>query len=135
MTSIALARTDVIVGVDTHKDQHVAVTLDGLGGRLDELFIAATNDGYAQLLAWADAQGPVIAFGVEGTGSYGIGLARFLRRHGRTVIEVSRPPRKAERRAAARATPSMPSTPPARSWPAPSRPCPRPPTVTSRHCD
>lgn len=100
MTSIALGRTDVIVGVDTHKDQHVAVTLDGLGGRLDELFVPATNDGYAQLLAWADAQGPVIAFGVEGTGSYGIGLARFLRRHARKVIEVSRPPRKGERRAA-----------------------------------
>src|SRR5665811_970613 len=42
MTSIALARTDVIVGVDTHKDQHVAVTVDGLGGRLDELFVPAT---------------------------------------------------------------------------------------------
>jgi len=100
MTSIALARTDVIVGVDTHKDQHVAVTVDGLGGRLDELFVPATNDGYADLLAWADGQGSVVSFGVEGTGSYGVGLARFLRRHGRTVIEVSRPPRKAERRAA-----------------------------------
>src|SRR5680860_1279576 len=100
MTSIALARTDVIVGVDTHKDQHVAVTVDGLGGRLDELFVPATNDGYADLLAWADGQGSVVSFGVEGTGSYGGGLARFLRRHGRTVIEVSRPPRKAERRAA-----------------------------------
>ncbi len=100
MTSIALARTDVIVGVDTHKDQHVAVTLDGLGGRLAELFVAATNDGYAELLCWADTQGRVAAFGVEGTGSYGIGLARFLRRHGHTVFEVSRPPRKAERRLA-----------------------------------
>jgi len=100
MASIALARTDVIVGVDTHKDQHVAVTIDGLGGRLDAVFVPATNDGYAELLAWADAQGRVVTFGVEGTGSYGIGLARFLRRHGRTVIEVGRPPRKAERRAA-----------------------------------
>ena len=42
----------------------------------------------------------MVAFGVEGTGSYGIGLARFLRRHGVKVIEVSRPPRKGERRAA-----------------------------------
>ena len=84
MTSIALERTDVIVGVDTHKDQHVAVTIDGLGGRLDELFVPATNDGYADLLAWADSQGSVVSFGVEGTGSYGVGLARFLRRHGRT---------------------------------------------------
>jgi transposase len=98
MSSIALSRADVIVGVDTHKEQHVAVVIDGLGGRLGELFIAANNDGYAQLLACADTQGRVVAFGVEGTGSYGVGLARFLRRHGRTVVEVSRPPRKAERR-------------------------------------
>ncbi len=98
MTSIALERSDVIVGVDTHKDQHVAVALDGLGGSLDDLAVAATNDGYAELLAWALDLGPVTAFGVEGCGSYGIGLARFLRRHGHKVIEVSRPPRKGERR-------------------------------------
>jgi len=98
MSSIALSRADVIVGVDTHKDQHVAVTVDGLGGRLAERFVPATNAGYAELLAWANDQGCVVAFGVEGTGSYGVGLARFLRRHGRTVLEVSRPPRKADRR-------------------------------------
>lgn len=71
MPSIALSRTDVIVGVDTHKDEHAAVAIDGLGGRLDERFLPATSDGYAELLAWADAQGNVVAFGVEGTGSYG----------------------------------------------------------------
>lgn len=98
MTSIALERSDVIVGVDTHKDQHVAVALDGLGGNLDDRAVAATNDGYAELLAWALDLGPVTAFGVEGCGSYGIGLARFLRRHGHKVVEVSRPPRKGERR-------------------------------------
>jgi hypothetical protein len=69
MTSIALARTDVIVGVDTRKDQHVAVALDGLGGRLGERFAPANNGGYADLLGWATAQGRVVAFGVEGTGS------------------------------------------------------------------
>jgi transposase len=98
MSSIALGRGDVVVGVDTHKDEHVAVALDGLGGRLGELAIAANPDGYAQLVAWADQLGEVAAFGVEGTGSYGSGLARFLRRHARKVIEVSRPPRKGERR-------------------------------------
>jgi transposase len=100
MTSMTLSRGDVIVGVDTHKDEHVGVTVDGIGGRLDELFVPATNAGYEQLLDWAREQGRVVAFGVEGTGSYGIGLARFLRRHGIKVIEVSRPPRKGERRAA-----------------------------------
>jgi transposase len=100
MASIALARADVIVGVDTHKDQHVAVALDGLGGDLDDPSIDASNDGYAELVAWALGLGRVVAFRVEGCGSYGIGLARFLRRHGHKVIEVSRPPRKGERRLA-----------------------------------
>jgi transposase len=99
MSSIALERHDVIVGVDTHKDRHVAVALDGLGARLGEpLLIDATNEGYAELLAWACALGPVHAFAVEGCGSYGIGLARFLRRHGHAPVEVSRPPRAGERR-------------------------------------
>ena len=50
MASIALGRGDVVVGVDTHKDQHVAVALDGLGGRLGELAVAANPDGYAELV-------------------------------------------------------------------------------------
>ena len=99
MTSIALERGDVVVGVDTHKDEHVAVALDGLGGVIgDPLTIPATNDGYAELLDWALALGPVHVFAVEGCGSYGTGLARFLRRHGHPPVEVSRPPRKGERR-------------------------------------
>jgi transposase len=102
MASMQLRRDDVIVGVDTHKDEHVAVLLDGVGGRLAELTFPATTGGYARLLDVARArvgpQGRLIAFGVEGTGSYGIGLARFLRRHGQTVREVHRPPRKGERR-------------------------------------
>ncbi len=98
MSSIALARSDVIVGVDTHKHEHVAVVIDGLGGRLGELYITVNNDGHAELLAWARSFGRVHAFGVEGTGSYGIGVARFLRRHAVKVVEVSRPPRAGERR-------------------------------------
>lgn len=99
MGSLALKRSDVIVGVDTHKDQHVAVAIDGLGGVLGEpLFINADNDGYAELLAWSLAFGRVHVFAVEGCGSYGIGLARFLRRHGHPPVEVARPPRAGERR-------------------------------------
>lgn len=98
MSSIALGRGDVVVGVDTHKDEHVAVALDGLGGQLAHLAIPANPGGYAELLTWADQLGTVAVFGVEGTGSYGSGLARFLRRGGRKVVEVSRPPRKGERR-------------------------------------
>jgi transposase len=98
MASIASDPADVIVGVDTHKDQHVAVALDRLGRRLGERFAPATPSGYADLLAWAASLGRVAAFGVEGTGSYGLGLARFLRRYGIVVLEVARPPRKGQRR-------------------------------------
>ena len=99
MASIALDRSDVIVGVDTHKDQHVAVAIDGVGGLIDEpKFLDANNDGYAELLAWARSLGKVHVFAVEGCGSYGIGLARFLRRHGHLPVEVSRPPRAGARR-------------------------------------
>ena len=102
MSSMLLRRDDVIVGVDTHKVEHVAVLLDGLGGKLAEITLPATLDGYRQLLSAAQAHvgenGRLICFGVEGTGSYGIGLARFLRRNGQPVAEVHRPPRKGERR-------------------------------------
>jgi len=99
MPSIALERSDVIVGVDTHKDEHVAFAIDGLGGTLDEpRFFPANPDGYADMLSWAAGLGDVHAFGVEGCGSYGSGLARFLRRSEHTVREVARPPRKGERR-------------------------------------
>ncbi len=99
MPSIALERSDVIVGVDTHKDEHVAVAIDGLGGSLDEpRFFAANPAGYVDMLVWAEAIGEVHGFGVEGCGSYGSGLAKFLRRHDQTVREVARPPRKGERR-------------------------------------
>lgn len=102
MSSMLLRRDDVIVGVDTHKDEHVAVLLDGFGGKLAELALPATLSGYAQLLtlcvSHVGADGRLICFGVEGTGSYGVGLARYLRRHGQQVAEVHRPPRKGERR-------------------------------------
>lgn len=98
MASIPLERTDVIVGVDTHKDQHVAVALDGLGGYLGELFVSADREGYARLVDWAGALGQIHGFGVEGCGSYGSGLFRFLRRGNHSVSEVNRPARKGERR-------------------------------------
>lgn len=102
MTSMHLRRDDVVVGVDTHKDEHAAVVLDGLGGKLDEFFVPATNAGYGQLLertlGHVGPAGRLQALGVEGTGSYGVGLARLARRQGHTVREVTRPPRKGERR-------------------------------------
>jgi transposase len=83
----------ITVGVDTHADAHVAVALDQLGARLDEVHIPTTQAGYDDLQRWAIALGPIDAFGVEGTGSYGAELARVLRRRGYRVIEVNRPDR------------------------------------------
>lgn len=89
---------DVTVGVDTHKDLHVAVALDALGRHLGELVAPATAAGYRQLHRWASDLGSVQAFGVEGTGSYGAGLARHLRRAGAQVVEVNRPDRSTRHR-------------------------------------
>jgi transposase len=86
----------VAIGVDTHKEVHVAVALDALGVRLGSREIAATAAGYRSLLSWAQELG-VPAFVVEGTGSYGAGLVRFLERAGVGVFECERP-RRGERR-------------------------------------
>jgi hypothetical protein len=80
----------VILGVDTHLDFHVAVALDHLGRRLGESSVPATVKGYERLLRWAECFGPVRCAGVEGTSSYGAGLARHLRARGIEVLEVER---------------------------------------------
>ena len=84
---------EVIIGVDTHKDQHVAVAIDGRGVRLGENHLPATTCGYEELERWSRSLGAIHAFGIEGTGSYGAGVARFLTGRGYTVIEVNRPDR------------------------------------------
>ena len=93
-----IAPADVIIGVDTHKELHVAVVLDGLGRRLGSTTVPTTAVGYRKLVAWAETFGEVEAFAVEGTGSYGAGLARHLRSAGHHVVEVVRPNRQARRR-------------------------------------
>ncbi len=87
----------ITVGVDTHADVHVAVALDQVGIRLGERHIPTTEAGYDEIERWALELGPVDAFGVEGTGSYGAGLARLLRRRGHRVVEVNRPDRSTRR--------------------------------------
>jgi transposase len=88
----------VIVGVDTHKDAHVAIAKDEMGRHLGELVIPASPSGYRELLCWAKGYGEVASFGVEGTGSYGAGLSRHLASVGQRVIEVNRPNRQTRRR-------------------------------------
>ena len=88
----------LVIGVDTHKDEHVAVAIDQLGVRLGDHRLATNTGGYAGLERWASGLGDVQGFGIEGTGSYGAGLARFLAGHGHAVVEVNRPDRSARRR-------------------------------------
>ena len=93
-----LGATRVIVGVDTHRDEHVAVAIDCLGARLGQRRLPVASGGYEGLHCWASGLGEVVAFGIEGTGSYGAGLARFLAGRGHTIIEVNRPDRSTRRR-------------------------------------
>lgn len=88
-----IGAVEVVIGVDTHQDKHVAVAIDQQGVRLDERHEPATSYGYGELERWSRNLGEVRAFGVEGTGSYGAGLARFLSGRGFTVVEVNRPDR------------------------------------------
>jgi transposase len=83
----------VILGVDTHLDFHVAVAIDHLGRPLGESSAPTTAKGYDELLRWAEGFGHVRCAGVEGTSSYGVGLARHLRARGIEVLEVERPKR------------------------------------------
>ena len=98
---IGVAEVRVTLGVDTpdaHADVHVGVALDQLGRSLGSHAIPTTLAGYAELLAWATGFGRLERIGIEGTSSYGAGLARWLRAHGRTVVEVERPSRQTRRR-------------------------------------
>ena len=96
--TMTLTRSDVIVGVDTHKDEHQAVVIDGLGARLGDLRVPVRPDGYAELAAWADSHGTVHEFAIEGTGSFGAGLARYLQDRDYRVCEANRPARPGARR-------------------------------------
>jgi transposase len=94
-----VSEVPVTVGVDTHLDLHVAVAVDHLGRRLGVLSVPTTEAGYAKLLEWAEKLGKPAAFGIEGAGSFGAGLSRFLRKKsGVEVLEVGRPKRRDQHR-------------------------------------
>jgi transposase len=85
-------------GVDTHAGVHVAAALDPVGGLLGVQEFPATPVGYASLLGWLDGFGTVALVGIEGTGSYGAGLARHIAVAGIRVVEAGRPGRPDRRR-------------------------------------
>jgi len=85
-------------GVDTHADVHVAAAIDHNGGVLGIESFPTNEAGYENLVGWIASFGPIERVGVEGTGSYGVGLARFLTATGIDVVEVDRPNRHVRRR-------------------------------------
>jgi transposase len=94
MTTTAI---EVTGGVDTHRDTHHAAALDQVGRLLGTREFSAEPAGHQQLLAWLESFGTVTRIGVEGTGCYGAGLTRFLRRRRLQVVEVNRPDRRTRR--------------------------------------
>jgi transposase len=89
---------EVILGVDTHSEQHVAALIDGVGRFLGSLEFQPNSREYRRLLVWCSAHGYLRRAGVEATGSYGLSLARFLAAESIFVIEVNRPNRQQRRR-------------------------------------
>jgi transposase len=121
----------VTLGVDTHAETHIAAALDPAGRLLATHTIPTTPAGYAALLAWASTLGSVDRVGVEGTGSYGAGLARWLRAHapGRRRGRPARPGRPTAPGQGRRL--GRPRAPPEPCRPA-RPPPPRPPTARWR---
>ncbi len=72
----------VFGGVDTHKDVHVAAVVDERGKILDTASFEVNAKGYGALQRWLEDFGTLVRVGVEGTGSYGAGLARHLQESG-----------------------------------------------------
>jgi transposase len=93
--SIVEVTRPIVGGVDTHLDVHVAAAVDLVGGLLGVESFPTTPAGYHDLSSWLSSFGPVERVGVEGTGSYGAGLARHLSASGIVVVEVDRPNRQA----------------------------------------
>jgi transposase len=79
------SQPQVTVGVDTHKQFHVAHAVDGLGRPLGTYRLPASSGGYEDFVSWARSLGQLIRVGIEGPGHFGAGLARHLRAEGIAV--------------------------------------------------
>jgi transposase len=88
----------IVGGIDTHKDVHVAAALSTSGQLLATAEFPATQVGYQQLAGWLGEHGRLVVVGIEGCGSYGTGITRYLRLIGVEVVEVTRPGRQLRRR-------------------------------------
>ena len=97
MSSMTNQAGVVVGGVDTHSQTHHVAVIDYLGREMGDREFPATTAGYEALAGWLRGFGELARVGVEGTSSYGAGLARHLRQAGVSVVEVNRPDRRARR--------------------------------------
>ncbi|EMF7376181.1 transposase, partial [Vibrio parahaemolyticus] len=81
------------LGVDTHLELHVATLINGLGQVVKSNAFSANLSGYRELFAWCKSYGFLQKAGIEGTGSYGAELTKYLIKNGVDVYEVMRPNR------------------------------------------
>lgn len=86
-------RNQLILGVDTHLDLHVAVLVNMIGQVVSTEVFETNKKGYNRLFKWCNSFGQLLKAGIEGTGTYGAGLSRFLVSHNISVYEVNRPNR------------------------------------------
>ncbi|MGV1050490.1 MAG: IS110 family transposase [Solirubrobacterales bacterium] len=91
------SKVEIFGGVDTHLDTHTVAAVDAAGRLLGHRTFPVSGAGYRQLLEWLRGLGSLVAVGVEGTGSYGAGLTRYLTCEHVEVTEVDRPNRKTRR--------------------------------------
>jgi transposase len=98
--AVTIAETRAITGgAGTHAGTHVAAALDPAGGLPGVQEFPVSAAGYARLLGWLGGFGTVCLAGIEGTGSYGAGLSRYVTAAGVRVVEAGRPDRQDRRRA------------------------------------
>jgi transposase len=98
MTTLPLEPPTIVGGVDTHRDANVVAAIDATGRLFGHAAFPTTVAGHRQVERWLRSYGDVVKVGVEGTGAWGAGLARHLRRAGIHVVEVDRPDRRRRRR-------------------------------------
>ena len=104
---------DYVVGVDPHRDTHaLAIVHAATGAAVFAAQVAASERGYVEALRLAEREAAGRrAWAIEGTGSYGAGLARFLARRGERVLEVGRTKRERRSHAQKRRARRAPSRP------------------------
>lgn len=98
MTSLTDGSRKVVGGIDTHRDLNVAAAIDELGRVVGTAEFETTIVGHRRLLRWLRGHGEIVRVGVEGTGAWGAGIARFLTAEGVEIVEVDRPNRQHRRR-------------------------------------